>query len=138
MRPREGGLRHWTQVDCNQPHHQLPREGGPAWDTVVRRATLDSWTRKIISDDYRPQNYCLGVPTSLSRSGRRHDVVTIFHNYADGRKPDSRAVMSQPAVPRGQGPSSLYTPAGPAGVIADCFSGAVAPDAPAPRVPGPK
>ena len=70
------GLRHWTQVDCDQTHRQLPCEGGPAWESAVWRVILDGMIRGIISDDYRPQNDGLGKPTPLSRSGKRRDIIT--------------------------------------------------------------
>ena len=70
------------------------------------------------------------MPTPLSKSGWRHDVITIFRYCADERKPDSRAIMSQPATPMGFGPSSFDAPAGPAEVIADCAAGTETPDTP--------
>ena len=32
----DGGLGYWARVDVDQSHHQLPHDGGPAWESVVR------------------------------------------------------------------------------------------------------
>ena len=121
------GPQHWTLLEIGQTHRQLPRECGPKWEDAVRRVAVDGSTQEILSDDYRPQNYCLGVPTQVSGPPRRRDIAAIFRNCTDGRKPDSRAVMSAAAAPPAPGASSFHAPAGPAEVS----------DVPAPCVQGP-
>ena len=102
----DGGLGYWARVDVDQSHHQLPHDGGPAWESVVRGGgTLDARAWKVISDDYRPQNGCLGRPTPLRRrQGKLYDLVAIFYYYADGEQRDWKTVMKHTAIPTGMSP----------------------------------
>ena len=100
---------------------------------------MDARTRKVIDDDYMPQNFCFGRPAPIHRnSDKLYDIITIFYYYADGKQRDWKTVMRHQAVPKNVIPMRYYTPAGPAEPVADGAAGPAETEPPEPFVLGPK
>ena len=87
---KSDGYDTWFRIDSPAPTYVLPPDGGPSWDDVYRRVTIDMGTGKIIADQLRDKLKDGGkgpLPSPVPRK-----IKTIFYFKASAG--DARAVAA--------------------------------------------